>query len=73
MKLTINELLNNSYVLSVNDDKFEKFKEKFRSLGLCCPQRYVGRIVDRASDEYKFNKHWIAAHTSHFEIVKMAC
>lgn len=73
MTLTISELLAHSYVLTVDKRKLFAFNQTFRRMGLePLPKPYSGRMVDRGSAEYRVNKHFVAAHMSHFEICELA-
>lgn len=73
MTLTIADLMSHSYVLTQGGDGLRRFNEMFGRYGLLpLPAPYVGRRVDRGSREFAKNRHFIAAHVSHLEIVEQA-
>lgn len=73
MTITVKDLLEHAYVLTVNKHRLARFYRTFQSRGLVpLPRPYSGRIVDRQSAEWRINRHYVAAHMSHFEICEKA-
>ena len=73
MTINLEELLAHSYVLTVSQHRLKHFNRTFQKYGLMpLPKPYRGRIVDRRSREYSINRHFVAAHMSHFEICELA-
>lgn len=73
MTLSIEDVLAHSYVLTQGGIGLRHFNETFRRYGLLpLPKPYIGRRVDRNSREFAVNRHFVAAHVSHLEIVACA-
>jgi len=73
MTISVAELMSHSFVLSVDERRLRRFNRVFGQFGLLpLPEAYIGRKVDRSGVEYAVNKHFVAAHMSHFEICRLA-
>lgn len=73
MRITVEELLRHSYVLSNDARRLKVFYREFERHGLLVhPIPFEGRQVRRDSSEYAVNRHYMAAHFSHMQICELA-
>ena len=73
MRISIDDLMQHSYVLTADECQLARFNAEFARCGLLpLPTPFIGRKVDRRSKEYLFNRHYLAAHYSHMQICDIA-